>query len=220
MKRKRRERTERVSVIRRGFVRPRSCIVRRGPAGPAGLVFAFSLLLALASSARGAAPFPVIGKPAPEFTLTSQSGQQIRLSQFRGKLVLVNFIYTHCTDVCPLTTGALMLVQRRLMERGWWAKDVVFISITTDPARDTPAVLKQYARRYRADPAGWHFLTADLKTLTRVYRQYGIEIQPREKGLQDHLLPTFVIDRKGTVLGAYPPNPDPQDVVSDLEKLR
>lgn len=188
----------------------------------AALVLVFLLLFAPAAlaGAQNASPFPVIGKPAPDFVLTDQTSRQVRLGQFRGKLVLLNFIYTHCPDVCPLTTAALSQVQRRLMARGWWAKDVMFISITTDPTRDTPAVLKEYARRYRADAAGWHFLTGDSKTLVHVYGQYGIEVAPRKKGLQDHLLPTFVIDRRGIVLGAYPPNPDPQNVVSDLEKLR
>lgn len=172
------------------------------------------------AGAQNASPFPVIGKPAPDFVLTDQTSRQVRLSQFRGKLVLLNFIYTRCPDVCPLTTAALSQVQRRLMARGWWTKDIVFVSVTTDPARDTPAVLSQYARRYRADGAGWHFLTADSKTLAQVYRQYGIEIQPRGNGVQDHLLPTFVINRQGVVLGAYPPNPDPEDVLHDLEKLR
>lgn len=186
-----------------------------------GLVRALGLVLCLAATTRAAAPpFPVIGKAAPDFTLTDQNGRTIGLSEFRGKLILLDFIYTRCTDVCPLTTAALAQVQRTLMQRGWWIKDVVFISVTTDPAWDTPAVLKRYAEKYHADHAGWRFLTAAPKTLAVVYQQYSIEIQPRGKGLQDHLLPVFVIDRKGVVLGAYGPNPNPQDVLNDLAKLR
>lgn len=164
-------------------------------------------------------PFPVIGKQAPDFVLVNQAGQQVRLSQFRGKLVLLNFIYTHCTDVCPLTTAALLRVQKDLIQRGWWAKDVVFLSVTTDPERDTPAVLHTYAKRYQADARGWHFLTGSARTVKEIHRKYGIEVRPRGQGLQDHHLPTFAIDRNGVVLGAYGVNPDPEAVLSDMEVL-
>ncbi len=177
-------------------------------------------LLVPADGAAAGAPFPVIGKPAPDFVLTDQNGQRISLGQFRGRLILLNFIYTHCTDVCPLTTAALARVQRELIRRGWWATDVVFLSITTDPVQDTPAVFREYARRYQADPGGWHFLTGDPKAIAAVHRGYGIQVQPLGAGLQDHDVPTFVIDRAGTVLGAYGTNPNPADVIHDLAQLR
>lgn len=177
-------------------------------------------LSAPAASTHAAAVFPVIGRLAPDFTLTDQSGRQVKLDQFRGKIVLLNFIYAHCTDICPITTANLLQVQRGLKQRGWWAKDVVFISVTTDPARDTPAALMGYARRYGADPSGWHFLTGKNSAVTRVHRAYGIEVRPVGGGLQEHHLPTFVIDRRGMVLGAYGASPHPPDVLADLAKLR
>ncbi len=189
----------------------------RAIAGPLALLVALGFV---ATTIAAPAPFPIIGKPAPDFTLADQSGQTIRLSQFRGKLVLLNFIYTHCVDVCPIVTASLVRVQRELMKRGWWVRDVVFISVTTDPARDIPEVLKRYAEGKGADPAGWHFLTRDLATVARVHKVYGIYVQPKAKGLQDHALPTFVIDRKGIVLGVYGVSLSTQDVLSDLEKLR
>ncbi len=186
-------------------------------AGALALVAALGFATATTGSP---APFPVIGKPAADFTLIDQTGQTIRPSQFRGKLVLLNFIYTHCVDVCPIVTASLVRVQRGLMQHGWWVKDVVFISVTTDPARDIPEVLKRYAEAKGADSAGWHFLTGDLATVAQVHKMYGIYVQPKDKGLQDHALPTFVIDRKGIVLGAYEVTLNSQDVLSDLEKLR
>lgn len=181
-----------------------------------------TVLLTWAGLASGgaAAVFPVIGKPAPDFTLTSQSGARVQLSQFRGRLVLLDFIYTHCVDVCPLVTANLARVQRALIARGWWVNDVVFVSVTTDPARDTPAAFLTYARRYRADLRGWYFLTGSAQTLAAVYRAYGIHVQPRSKGLQEHALPTFVIDRQGFVLGAYGFDLKPNDVLNDLAHLR
>ncbi len=166
------------------------------------------------------APFPVIGTQAPDFTLIDQNGQDVRLSQFRRKLILLNFIYTHCVDVCPIVTAALVKVQQGLIQHGWWSKDVVFISVTTDPARDLPAVLRRYAQVRGADSAGWHFLTGDLGTVARVHKLYGITVEPTSHELQEHTLPTFVIDRQGIVLGAYGVNLDSQDVLHDLEQLQ
>ncbi len=166
-----------------------------------------------------AAPFPVIGKRAPDFVLTDQHGQPVQVGRFRGKLILLNFIYTHCTDVCPLTTAALVRVQDELIHRGWWATDVVFLTATTDPVRDTPAILRAYATRFKVDPRGWHFLTGDPRTVAAVHRHYGIEVRARDGGLQDHASPTFVIDRRGVVLGAYGANPNPADILHDLAQL-
>lgn len=163
--------------------------------------------------------FPVIGRPAPDFTLTDQQGRRVRLAAFRGRLVLLNFIYTNCADVCPITTATLTRVQRGLIDRGWWARNVVFLTVTADPARDTTAVLAAYARRYQADARGWHFLTGDPPALRAVYRAYGVRVRPAGAA-QEHDLPTFVIDRRGIVLGAYGVGFASQDVLRDLEHLR
>jgi protein SCO1/2 len=105
------------------------------------------------------------------------------------------------------------------MSRGWWTRDVIFLTITTDPARDTTAVLATYAKRYQADAQGWRFLTGDLPTLRKVYRAYGIAVRP-SGAAQEHDLPTFVIDRRGMVLGAYGVGFESEDVLSDLAQLR
>ncbi len=183
-----------------------------------GLALAF---LVLTGNAHGApVPFPVVGTRAPDFKLVDQWDRPIQLSQFRGKLILLNFIYTHCVDVCPIVTASLVKVQRALITRKEWGKDVVFISVTTDPARDTPTVLRRYAQARGADGSAWHFLTGDLATVTRVHKLYGITYRSAANGLQEHVLPTFVIDRKGMVLGAYGVPLNPQDVLNDLEQLR
>jgi protein SCO1 len=187
----------------------------------AGVLMALAALIwaAPSSGQSGPPPFPVIGRAAPDFTLTDQQGGRVRLGQFRGRLVLLNFIYTNCTDVCPITTATLTRVQNGLIARGWWTRDVVFLTVTTDPARDTTAVLATYAKRYRADARGWHFLTGDLPTLRKVYRAYGISVRPNGAA-QEHDLPTFVINRQGTVLGAYGLGFESEDVLRDLQHLR
>lgn len=190
-----------------------SCAAR----GAGAILFA---ALMVSTGIAAPAPFSVIGKRAPNFLLIDQDDHRVQVDQFRGKFVLLNFIYTHCTDVCPLTTAALARVQRELVLRGWWTKDVVFLTITTDPLRDTPTVLRAYATRYKADVRGWHFLTGDLGATQAVYKQYGIAVQARSGNLQDHTSPTFVIDRDGVVLGAYGTNLNPDAIVHDLAQLR
>ncbi len=180
------------------------------------------LLVCAASALASPAPsaFPVVGTRAPDFTLTDQLDHRVQLSQFHGKLILLNFIYAHCVDVCPIVTANLVKVQRALIARGWWGKDVVFLSVTTDPVRDLPSVLRKYAEARGADSGSWHFLTGDVAAVRRVHKLYGITVQAATMGLQEHPLPTFVIDRKGVVLGAYGVALNPQDVVHDLEQLR
>jgi len=187
----------------------------------AGILVVLALFIwAAPSSGQGSPPpFPVIGRTAPDFTLTDQEGRRVRLGDLRGRLVLLNFIYTNCRDVCPLTTAVLTRVQRSLIARGWWARDVVFLTVTTDPARDSVPVLATYARRYRADARGWHFLTGDAPSLRRIYRAYGVMVRP-SGAAQEHDLPTFVIDRRGVVLGAYGLGFESEDVLRDLEQLR
>ncbi len=208
-----------VPVIKR-FLRPIDYL--RWPCwlGRTSGVVLLTLLTSAALAQNVPPPFPVIGKQAPDFALIDQNEHRVRLTQFRGKLVLLNFIYTHCVDVCPIVTSKLVKVQRELIRRGWWVKVVVFLSVTTDPARDLPPTLRKYAKVRGADTAGWHFLTGDLRAVTTVHKLYGITATPVESGLQEHTLPTFVINRKGLVLGSYDVTFDPRDVVRDLEKLR
>src|SRR5207249_3781071 len=87
-------------------------------------------------------PLPTIA-PAPEFTLTSQDGAPVSLARLRGKVVALTFIYTLCTDTCPVLTPMMSFVQDRLGED--FGTKIAFVSITIDPERDTPEVLKAYA---------------------------------------------------------------------------
>src|SRR5438132_13984808 len=84
--------------------------------------------------------------PAPGFTLTSQDGARVSLADFRGKVAAVTFIYTLCTDTCPVLTPMMALVQDKLGRD--FGSMVVFASITVDPERDTPEMLKLYAQAF------------------------------------------------------------------------
>src|SRR6516165_11043648 len=84
--------------------------------------------------------------PAPRTVLVDAKRERFDLEKLRGKVVLVSFIYTTCSGVCPVTTQALTRVQKKLEAAKLWGKSVEFVSITLDPARDTPQVLESYAK--------------------------------------------------------------------------
>src|SRR5688500_11926574 len=88
---------------------------------------------------------PTIG-PAPDFTLLSQDNVRVSLHDFRGKVVAVSFIFTYCTDVCPMLTAHMASVQEKLGSA--FGTKIAFVSITVDPERDTPDVLKEYAQNF------------------------------------------------------------------------
>ncbi len=106
----------------------------------------------------------------PNVELTTHDGKTVRLYDdlLKGKTVAINLIYTDCKDVCPLETAMLVQLYRLLGERV--GRDIYFYSISIDPERDTPEVLKSYAQSYGADLPGWLFLTgktADIRLATK-----------------------------------------------------
>jgi protein SCO1 len=162
-------------------------------------------------------PLPKIA-PAPEFTLTSQDGMSVSLADLRGKVVAVTFIYTLCTDTCPVLTPMMSFVQDRLGPD--FGTKVAFVSITVDPERDTPAVLKEYARAFGADLGGWAFLTGARETIREVTRRYGVFAAQTANGDVDHSFLTSIVDPRGILrvqyLGA---RFDPEDFRRDLLSL-
>jgi cytochrome oxidase Cu insertion factor (SCO1/SenC/PrrC family) len=97
----------------------------------------------------------------PDFTLIERDRRKVTRSDLLGTLWVANFIYTQCTDTCPLQSARMAVLQRDFVgERG-----LRFLSITVDPTRDTPAVLAKYAARYEADRSQWWFLTGDKQAI-------------------------------------------------------
>ena len=143
---------------------------------------------------------PTIGA-APDFALTSQDGKEVRLEDFRGKVVAVAFIYASCPDVCPLLTDKMARVQDELGSK--FGTEVAFLSITVDPERDTPEVLKGYAEAFDADLAGWSFLTGSPAAVREVAQRYGVAVAPAADGGVDHTLLTTLVDRDGVMRVQY-----------------
>jgi protein SCO1/2 len=137
-----------------------------------------------------------IGSLMPDFTLTDQSSQPVRLSDFRGKVVAVDFIYTRCPlpDVCPRLSANFARLQSRFREK--MGQDLMLLSITIDPQYDTPQVLLGYAKIWNAQLDAWRFLTGQDAEIEVVARRFGMNYWP-EEGLITHTSQTGVIARDG-----------------------
>ncbi|MBY5391369.1 SCO family protein [Rhizobium leguminosarum] len=143
---------------------------------------------------------PTIG-PAPDFTLTSQDRTPVSLHDLRGKVVAVAFIFASCTDICPMLTDNMARVKAKLGSA--FGSEIVFVSITVDPERDAPEVLKQYARDFGADLKGWSFLTGDPAVVHEVGRKYGVIARKTANGDVDHTLLTSLVDPNGMLRVQY-----------------
>ena len=137
-------------------------------------------------------------KQAPDFTLTNQFGQQMSLSQFRGKVVLLGFEDSECTTVCPLTTQSMVLAKELLGKAG---SSVQLLGIDANPdAIAVPNVLAY--SRVHSMVNQWDFLTGTDAQLKKVWTDYDIAVQI-ESGQIDHTPALYVIDQQGTLRKVY-----------------
>ncbi|MDH4989161.1 SCO family protein [Aminobacter anthyllidis] len=141
-----------------------------------------------------------IDKPAPDFVLRSADGRTVRLADLSGKVVVLHFIYTSCPDVCPLHAEMIAEVQKLVNDTPM--KDLVtFVTVTTDPSRDTAEVMRAYGPAHGLDPMNWLFLTttqdASEDTTRKLAESFGHKFTKTADGLQIHGIVTHVIDRDG-----------------------
>jgi protein SCO1/2 len=180
-----------------------------------GVAIIFSFAVSL--SAAGGENLPKI-KPAPEFTLTKQDGKRLALKELRGKVLAITFIFASCTDTCPLLTAKMAGIQTRLGSN--FGPKVYFVSITVDPERDTPNILKRYAEAHKANPAGWAFLTGTPAEIREVAKRYGIYYKKTPHGDVDHTFLTSLVDQNGTLRVQYMGVKfDPDEMLHDLQSL-
>jgi protein SCO1 len=155
---------------------------------------------------------PEKGEVVPDFALVNQDGKRIRLSDYRGKAVLVTFIYTRCPlpDFCPRMNGNFRAVQKLLGETPDARSHTVFLSVSFDPKNDTPQVLKHYALIYKKSAPGekpfdWQFAAPSEKDLPEVARFFGLVVET-EQGQIVHSLSTTVINTDGRIAQWYSGN--------------
>jgi protein SCO1/2 len=155
---------------------------------------------------------------APQFELTDQDNKRIALKNLRGKVLAITFIFASCADSCPMLTATMAIMQDRLGTA--FGPDVHFVSITVDPERDTPEVLKRYAVSHRVNHAGWSFLTGTPAEIRDVARRYGIYYSKTPQGDLEHTFLTSLVDPAGTLRVQYMGvRFDPDEMLRDLRSL-
>jgi len=137
-------------------------------------------------------------KPAPDFTLVNQFGQQMKLSQFRGRVILLSFEDSECTTVCPLTTQSMVIAKELLGKAG---DSVQLLGIDANPDAISVADVRSYSQAHGVINQ-WDFLTGTLPQLKSVWQSYNIAVQV-EAGQIDHTPALYVINQQGTLEKVY-----------------
>ena len=147
---------------------------------------------------------------APDFSLTNQNGQNVKLSAFRGKYVLLYFGYTHCTNECPATMAVLAKARTLL---GTQAGEIQIVLVATDPARDTPQAMGEFVDRFDPSFVG---VTGSQAELAPVWAAYGVTVLD---GGETHSSFIYLIDPGGNLLMTYPYPSTPEEIASDFKLL-
>jgi protein SCO1/2 len=172
-------------------------------------------LMASLMDGRGASPELKVGEHLPDFSLIDQSNQKVTLSQFSGKVVAITFTYTHCAlpNFCFRIANSFRTLQKRFASQ--MGSDLILLTITFDPAHDTPKVMAQYGKTWNADPKSWHLLTGPPDQVQQLCARFGISFWPDE-GLMTHSLHTLVVDRNGNLVADLEGNEFTADQLGDL----
>ena len=162
------------------------------------------------------------GEEVPNASFVDQDGRKRTFNSFKGSTVVMTFIYTKCplATFCPLMDRHFATLQTSLDEET--AKKVRLVTVSFDPATDTPRVLKQHARALKADPTRWTFLTGDQDEIDRFAARFGVAVSRASNDPRDitHNLRTVIIDAEGKLVKTYVGNEwTPQQVMQDLQGL-
>ena len=162
----------------------------------------------------------VINPPLPvtDFALQTANDETFRLSDAKGKIVLLFFGYTSCPDVCPITLGTFKQVHERL---GDDAQKVAFVMVTADPDRDTPEKVSESVSRFNPEFVGLSGSRADLEAL---WDELGVFVEKQDTGsaagyLVSHTSSVFVLDGNGSVLMTFPYGTTAIDMADDLTQF-
>ena len=154
-------------------------------------------------------------RPAPQFTLTDHNGARRSLADWRGRVILVGFIYTSCPDVCPLIATQLLKVQERFSD--YIPDELVIVLITLDPEHDTPEVLAKWTRAWRGR---WFAMTGSVEECRAVWRSFGVSVYREAGGAAIiHTAKTVIIDREGLVRVNYYGIPRAEQLIDDIARL-
>ncbi|MCE9550152.1 MAG: SCO family protein [Betaproteobacteria bacterium] len=186
------------------------------------LLLLFMTLLVSCGKSKPSTPFQAVdiswryAKEPVDFNLTDPNGKLRRLSDFKGKVVVVFFGYTHCPEICPTTLADLAQVMRLL---GKDAEKVQVLFVTLDPERDTPKILAEYVPFFHPSFLG---LYGDAQTTAQVAKTFGVNYEKRvAKGsyMLDHSDGTYLIGANGKPVLLSPYNQRAELLVQDIKLL-
>lgn len=152
--------------------------------------------------------------PAPDFRLTDQLGAPISLSQFKGKPVVLTFLYTHCKDLCPLTAEKLHVVMQNL---GSDAQKVAVLAVSIDPKGDTTAAALAFSKAHRME-GYWHFLTGTFNALSPIWSNYDVYADTSDQSV-NHSFALYVLDKQGRERIFLDDGFTPAELTADLKIL-
>jgi protein SCO1/2 len=161
------------------------------------------------------------GDPVPDTKLIDENNMARPLTSYKGHRVALTFMYTRCPqpDFCPLMDRNFAALQNEIMKTPDLA-DVQLVSVSFDPANDTPAVLKTHAKDLKANAAVWHFVTASPEDIKGFTAKFGVTAEPSDESpaVLTHNLSTAVIDAGGKLVKIRPGNMwTPADLIGDLK---
>lgn len=116
--------------------------------------------------------------PMPDFNLTDQSGATFSSQSLAGHVTLLDFVYTNCTDACPIMSATFQEAQRKLADDKLLGSKVMLVSLSVDPTHDTPPVMADYAQEFKADPNSWKMLTGDWDGVWDVITGFKVATRP------------------------------------------
>ncbi|MCH7745569.1 MAG: SCO family protein [Chloroflexi bacterium] len=203
----------------------------------AGLISLGVVLLVIIFISRSSPPEEFLGteltsaSPATPFELTDQFGQTVSLSDYKGKVTLLTFLYTNCPDVCPVVTSQLRTAREML---GSIADEVAFVAISLDPERDSVEAARAFSDSW--DMTGkWAFLVGDEEELSPIWKAYYVDPAINAQSHDDedahaegasehqflviHSTPVYLIDREGIMRVVSTPPLDIDSLVHDIKLL-
>jgi len=147
---------------------------------------------------RGRSVYREVGETVPDFALYDQSGRVVQSSRFRGKQIMINFIFTRCpvATMCPAAIAKMITTQRLAREAG--VANLELVSITLDPEFDTPGVLREYADARGIDTSNFSFLTGPDDAIKDLLAQFGV-IAEFKNDLLQHTLTTLLVNENGKI---------------------
>lgn len=163
------------------------------------------------------------------YNLINQEGEKVNFPELiKGHITVMGFIFTHCPDICPMTTHNMYLTEKKLKEKG--IKDIKFVALSFDPDRDTPEILKKFAEIRELDFNSWTLLTGKKNTVNDLLRRFDVKAIKTDESLDEvgnleysmmHTDRISLIDENGILRKNYKGSTiNLEEIVNDIKTLK